>query len=92
MRGSGVITRSPAPFETSTTILIHGRTSIAKLLDLNFYNTLKCLVQVYMSAKRVTYITYNQGLDAKKLHLGNLVHNSRAPQSFEPYVEVAYTE
>ena len=45
-----------------------------------------------MSKDRATYITYNQGLDAKHLHLGNLVHDFKNPKFFDPYVEAAYTE
>jgi hypothetical protein len=41
---------------------------------------------------KVTYVTYNEGLEAKRLHLGNLVHDFKRPNFFEPYVEKAYTE
>ena len=47
---------------------------------------------IIMPKERVTYFTYNEGLEAKKLHLGNLVHDYRQPNSFDPYVETAYTE
>jgi len=47
---------------------------------------------INMPKERVTYFTYNEGLEAKKLHLGNLVHDYRQPNSFDPYVETAYTE
>ena len=45
-----------------------------------------------MSNNKVSYITYNEGLEAKHLHLGNLVHDFNDPKSFDPYVETAYTE
>jgi len=41
---------------------------------------------------QVTYVTYNEGLDAKHLHLGNLVHDFKDPKNLEPYVEKAYTD
>lgn len=41
---------------------------------------------------QVTYVTYNKGLDAKHLHLGNLVHDFKDPINLEPYIEKAYTE
>jgi hypothetical protein len=41
---------------------------------------------------KITYVTYNEGLEAKRLHLGNLVHDFKGPKNFEPYVEKAYTE
>jgi hypothetical protein len=45
-----------------------------------------------MPNEKVTYFTYNEGLEAKHLHLGNLVHDYRKPNSLDPYVETAYTE
>jgi len=45
-----------------------------------------------MSKEKVTYITYDHGIDAKHLHLGNLVHDFKHPKDYEPYVEKAYTE
>jgi hypothetical protein len=45
-----------------------------------------------MSKEKVTYITYNEGVDAKHLHLGNLVHDYNHPIYLEPYVEKAYAE
>jgi hypothetical protein len=41
---------------------------------------------------KVTYVTYNEGIDAKNFHLGNLVHDYAHPKSFDPYVEKAYTD
>lgn len=41
---------------------------------------------------KATYITYNEGQEAKHLHLGNLVHDFKNPNEYEPYVEKAYTE
>jgi len=40
----------------------------------------------------VTYITYNEGQEAKHLHLGNLVHDYNHPNANDPYVEKAYTD
>ncbi|KAH8588980.1 hypothetical protein B0O99DRAFT_600351 [Bisporella sp. PMI_857] len=45
-----------------------------------------------MSKEKVTYITYNEGVDAKHLHLGNLVHDYNHPIYLEPYVEKAYAD
>jgi hypothetical protein len=45
-----------------------------------------------MSKGKVTYITYNAGIDGKHLHLGNLVHDFKNPSFYEPHVEKAYTE
>lgn len=45
-----------------------------------------------MSAEKVTYITYNEGLDAKRLHLGNLVHDFNHPKLYEPHVEKSFVE
>jgi hypothetical protein len=45
-----------------------------------------------MSKSKVTYVTYNSGQEAKHLHLGNLVHDFKNPNSLDPYVEKAYTE
>jgi hypothetical protein len=45
-----------------------------------------------MSKQKVTYITYNEGIDAKNLHLGNLVHSIKDPRSYEPYVDKTYSE
>ncbi|KAL2070211.1 hypothetical protein VTL71DRAFT_13237 [Oculimacula yallundae] len=45
-----------------------------------------------MSTGKATYITYNAGIDAKHLHLGNLVHDFKNPSFYEPYVEKAYTD
>jgi len=41
---------------------------------------------------KITYVTYNEGLEAKRLHLGNLVHDFKDPKNLEPYVEKAYTD
>jgi hypothetical protein len=38
------------------------------------------------------YYTYNSGVEAKHLHLGNLVHDYKNPNDLEPYIEKAYTE
>lgn len=40
--------------------------------------------------RQVTYVTYTRGVDAKHLHLGNLVHDFKDPLNFEPYVEKLY--
>jgi len=40
----------------------------------------------------LTYVTYNEGVDAKHLHLGNLVHDYLNPRELDPYVEKSYTE
>ena len=40
----------------------------------------------------VTYVTYNEGIDAKRLHLGNLVHDFKNPALYEPYIDKTYTE
>ncbi|KAG4438582.1 hypothetical protein IFR05_005957 [Cadophora sp. M221] len=45
-----------------------------------------------MSKGKVTYITYNAGIDGKHLHLGNLVHDFKNPSFYEPHVEKAYTD
>ena len=45
-----------------------------------------------MSKESATYITYNEGLQVKHLHLGNLVHDFKVPNSLDPYEETAYTE
>ncbi|KAH8679663.1 hypothetical protein BGZ60DRAFT_400397 [Tricladium varicosporioides] len=45
-----------------------------------------------MANQKVTYITYNSGLSAKHLHLGNLVHNPKHPESFDPYEETTFTD
>jgi hypothetical protein len=45
-----------------------------------------------MSKEKVTYVTYNEGLEAKHLRLGNLVHDYRNPNSLDPHVEKAYNE
>ncbi|EKD14930.1 hypothetical protein MBM_06691 [Drepanopeziza brunnea f. sp. 'multigermtubi' MB_m1] len=45
-----------------------------------------------MSEDKVTYVTYNAGIDGKHLHLGNLVHDYQNPSFYEPYVEKAYTD
>jgi hypothetical protein len=45
-----------------------------------------------MPADKVTYVTYNEGLEAKHLHLGNLVHDYHNPNALDPHVEKAYTE
>jgi len=45
-----------------------------------------------MSKQKLTYVTYNQGLDVKHLHLGNLVHDYKKPLAFEPYVDKSYTD
>jgi len=34
----------------------------------------------------------SSGLDAKHLHLGNLVHDFKNPILYDPHVEKAYTE
>ncbi|KAG9245691.1 hypothetical protein BJ878DRAFT_574667 [Calycina marina] len=39
-----------------------------------------------------TYVTYNEGLEAKHLHLGNLVHDFQDPNSFDPYIEKGYVD
>ena len=39
-----------------------------------------------------TYFTYNEGVEAKHLHLGNLVHDYKHPNEYEPYIDKAYTE
>jgi hypothetical protein len=41
---------------------------------------------------KVTYVTYNEGIDSKRLHLGNLVHDFKDPKNLDPYVEKTYTE
>ncbi|RDW68171.1 hypothetical protein BP6252_09567 [Coleophoma cylindrospora] len=41
---------------------------------------------------KVTYVTYNEGLVAKHLHLGNLVHDFKHPKNLEPYIEKSYTD
>jgi hypothetical protein len=45
-----------------------------------------------MPAGSTNYITYNEGVEAKHLHLGNLVHDFSEPNLYEPYVEKAYLE
>lgn len=45
-----------------------------------------------MPNEKVTYVTYNEGVEAKHLHLGNLVHDYTKPNSLDPYVEKSYTE
>jgi hypothetical protein len=45
-----------------------------------------------MTKERVTYFTYNEGLEAKHLHLGNLVHDYKHPNTLDPFVETTYTE
>ncbi|CZT11257.1 uncharacterized protein RCO7_09949 [Rhynchosporium graminicola] len=45
-----------------------------------------------MSKEKATYITYNAGVDAKHLHLGNLVHDFKNPSFYEPHIEKAYPD
>jgi hypothetical protein len=45
-----------------------------------------------MPQEKPTYFTYNSGIEAKRLHLGNLVHDFKLPDLYEPHVEKAYTE
>jgi hypothetical protein len=45
-----------------------------------------------MPQEKPTYFTYNSGIEAKHLHLGNLVHDFKLPDLYEPHVEKAYTE
>jgi hypothetical protein len=45
-----------------------------------------------MPKETSTYYTYNEGVEAKHLHLGNLVHDYKNPNEYEPYVEKSYTE
>ncbi|KAK6586890.1 hypothetical protein PZA11_000180 [Diplocarpon coronariae] len=45
-----------------------------------------------MSANKITYITYNAGVDWKNLHLGNLVHDFQNPSFYDPHIEKAYTD
>jgi len=45
-----------------------------------------------MSEKSTTYITYNEGLDSKHLHLGNLVHDFKNPSFHDPHIEKSYTD
>ncbi|KAI9053134.1 hypothetical protein LZ554_003400 [Drepanopeziza brunnea f. sp. 'monogermtubi'] len=45
-----------------------------------------------MSEDKVTYVTYNAGIDGKHLHLGNLVHDYQNPSFYDPYIEKAYTD
>jgi len=39
-----------------------------------------------------SYVTYNEGIEAKHLHLGNLVHDYLNPIDLDPYVEKSYTD
>ncbi|KAG9232813.1 hypothetical protein BJ875DRAFT_465813 [Amylocarpus encephaloides] len=45
-----------------------------------------------MAPKKSTYVTYNEGIDSRHLHLGNLVHDYQHPRALEPYIEKAYTD
>ncbi|TVY60773.1 hypothetical protein LSUE1_G007827 [Lachnellula suecica] len=45
-----------------------------------------------MAPRQSTYITYNEGIDSRHVHLGNLVHDYNHPNSVEPYVEKAYAD
>jgi hypothetical protein len=45
-----------------------------------------------MSKEQVTYVTYAEGQEAKHLHLGNLSHDLKNPNEYDPYIEKSYTE